>query len=95
MGGPGEGIPPAAHVSGQQQPGSGQEHQGRVRSLAPLQKAVCPGPGAQRTVSFNFLLDDFFTKIPGRTSLAVHWLRVGLPVQGRWVRSLLWDDPMC
>ena len=25
----------------------------------------------------------------------VQWLRIHLPVQGTWVRSLVWEDPTC
>ena len=32
--------------------------------------------------------------LPG-TSLAVQWLRIGLPMQGTWVRSLVWEDSTC
>lgn len=31
----------------------------------------------------------------GRNFLLVHWLRVDLPMQGTWVRSLVWEDPTC
>ena len=39
-----------------------------------------------RTVEFR----KFF-----RTSLVVQWLRIHLPVQGTWVRSLVQEDPTC
>ena len=29
------------------------------------------------------------------TSLVVQWLRIRLPMQGTWVRSLDWEDPTC
>ena len=29
------------------------------------------------------------------TSLVVQWLRIHLPMQGAWVRSLVWEDPTC
>ena len=29
------------------------------------------------------------------TSLVVQWLRLCLPMQGTWVRSLVWEDPTC
>ena len=32
-------------------------------------------------------------KGPGGTSLVLQWLRVCLPMQGTWVRSLVWEDP--
>ena len=30
-----------------------------------------------------------------RTSLVVQWIRVQLPMQGTWVRSLVLEDPAC
>ena len=29
------------------------------------------------------------------TSLVVQWIRICLPVQGTWVRPLIWDDLTC
>ena len=29
------------------------------------------------------------------TSLAAQWLRIHLPMQGTWVRALVWEDPTC
>ena len=29
------------------------------------------------------------------TSLVAQWLRIRLPVQGTWVRTLVWEDPTC
>ncbi|KAJ8782452.1 hypothetical protein J1605_010160 [Eschrichtius robustus] len=29
------------------------------------------------------------------TSLVAQWLRIRLPMQGIWVRSLVWEDPTC
>ena len=29
------------------------------------------------------------------TSLVVQWLRIRLPMQGTWVRSLVREDPTC
>ena len=28
-------------------------------------------------------------------SLVVQWLRICLPMQGTWIRSLAWEDPTC
>ena len=28
-------------------------------------------------------------------SLVAQWLRVCLPMQGTWVRALVWEDPTC
>ena len=30
-----------------------------------------------------------------RASLVAQWLRVCLPMQGTWVRALVWEDPTC
>ena len=30
-----------------------------------------------------------------RASLVAQWLRIHLPMQGTWVRSLAWEDPTC
>ena len=32
-------------------------------------------------------------KMGGRTSLVAQWLRIHLPMQGTWVRALVWEDP--
>ena len=29
------------------------------------------------------------------TSLVAQWLRIRLPMQGTWVRSLVWEDLTC
>ena len=34
-------------------------------------------------------------KIKIRASLVVQWLRICLPMQGTWVRALVWEDPTC
>ena len=28
-------------------------------------------------------------------SLVAQWLRIHLPMQGTWVRALVWEDPTC
>ena len=30
-----------------------------------------------------------------RASLLAQWLRICLPMQGTWVRALVWEDPTC
>ena len=30
-----------------------------------------------------------------RASLVAQWLRIHLPIQGTWVRALVWEDPTC
>ena len=39
----------------------------------------------------------FFTlkKKNSWASLVVQWLRIRLPMQGTWVRALVWEDPTC
>ena len=32
---------------------------------------------------------------PDWASLVVQWLRICLPMQGTWVRALVWEDPTC
>ena len=34
-------------------------------------------------------------KILSRVSLMAQWLRICLPMQGTWVRALVWEDPTC
>ena len=31
----------------------------------------------------------------GGTSLVAQWIRICLPMQGTWVRTLVWEDPTC
>ena len=33
--------------------------------------------------------------LPLGTSLVAQWLRIRLPMQGTWVRALVWEDPTC
>ena len=30
-----------------------------------------------------------------RASLVAQWLRIRLPMEGTWVRALVWEDPTC
>ena len=30
-----------------------------------------------------------------RASLVAQWLRIFMPMQGTWVRALVWEDPTC
>ena len=36
-----------------------------------------------------------YLKYIERASLVAQWLRVCLPMQGTWVRSLVWEDSTC
>ena len=35
------------------------------------------------------------SKKKARASLVAQWLRICLPMQGTWVRALVWEDPTC
>ena len=37
----------------------------------------------------------FVKKLKIGASLVVQWLRICLPMQGTWVRALVWEDPTC
>ena len=37
----------------------------------------------------------FRLKREGGTSLVAQWLRIHLPMQGTWLRSLVQEDPTC
>ena len=37
----------------------------------------------------------YSTKLTVRNSLVTQWLRIHLPMQGTWVRSLVWEGPTC
>ena len=39
--------------------------------------------------------DITIVNIYAGTSLVVQWLRICLPMQGTWVRALVWEDPTC
>ena len=45
------------------------------------------------------LIRDIFTvnlkKKEWWASLVAQWLRICLPMQGTWVRALVWEDPTC
>ena len=34
-------------------------------------------------------------KVAPWASLVAQWLRIRLPMQGTWVRALVWEDPTC
>ena len=51
------------------------------------------GGGGGTLVSLSVRLRD--TKELGQASLVAQWLRVCLPMQGTWVRALVWEDPTC
>ena len=41
----------------------------------------------------NQLLADSYQNSTSGTSLVAQWLRIHLPMQGTWVRALVWEDP--
>ena len=43
----------------------------------------------------NILRNGGLKFIPIRASLVAQWLRSCLPMQGTWVRALVWEDPTC
>ena len=45
-------------------------------------------------LSFHIWLISL-SKMFSRASLVTQWLRVCLPMQGTWVRALVWEDPTC
>ena len=45
-------------------------------------------------VSTGFVTSCLSSK-EGGTSLVAQWLRIRLPMQGTWVRALIWEDPTC
>ena len=36
-----------------------------------------------------------FKSPPAGASLVAQWLRIRLPMQGTWVRALVWEDATC
>ena len=51
--------------------------------------------GYQKLMSKGNFFWTHIKKIDSGTCLVVPWLRICLPVQGTWVRSLLWEDSIC
>ena len=43
----------------------------------------------------NFISSKTVFQKRGRASLVAQWLRICLPLQGTWVRALVWEDPTC
>ena len=39
--------------------------------------------------------NGYHQKLYKRASLVAQWLRICLPMQGTWVRALVWEDPTC
>ena len=52
--------------------------------------------GPIKLKSFSIAKENIHkTKRQPGTSLVVQWLRIRLPMQGTWVRSLVQEDPTC
>ena len=51
-------------------------------------KSFCELPGLS-------LVPFRFEELCLRTCLVLEWIRIRLPVQGTWVRSLVQEDPTC
>ena len=48
-----------------------------------------------KNFSTSLAIREMQIKITMRASLVAQWLRVCLPMQGTWVRALVWEDPIC
>ena len=48
-----------------------------------------------REVSPNFFFENSYQVPVSRASLVPQWLRIHLPTQGTWVRTLVWEDSTC
>ena len=48
-----------------------------------------------KTIAQNTSIRDGGSITLRRASLVVQWLRICLPMQGTWVRALVWEDPTC
>ena len=47
------------------------------------------------TIHINLTNIMLIKKARDRASLVAQWLRICLPMQGTWVRALVWEDPTC
>ena len=45
--------------------------------------------------STSLIIREMQIKTTMRASLVAQWLRICLPMQGTWVRALVWEDPTC
>ena len=49
----------------------------------------------QLPITFERTQGTHCQKKSHRASLLAQWLRICLPMQGTWVRALVWEDPTC
>ena len=63
--------------------------QEEVNGISVLNFLCCPGWVDRYWLILNF---DILISWLG-TSLVAQWLRICLPMQGTWVRALVWEDP--
>ena len=69
-----------------------------IKKKGGLFSTVCLGPAIVICLwpsPVTFLNRINSLKIHSRASLVAQWLRVCLPMQGTWVRALVWEDPTC
>ena len=52
-------------------------------------------PGLLGTFEHMERMFSLLSKVGDGASLVVQWLRFHLPMQGTWVRALVWEDPTC
>ena len=71
----------------------GQEKHIRLSEEAQMEtQHIFPGEKKVKQITLKF---NCLKKIVGGTSLVAQWLRIRLPIQGTWVRSLVQEDPTC
>ena len=50
----------------------------------------------QKLIVKELISEDSQSRFLGHgASLVAQWLRICLPMQGTWVRALVWEDPTC
>ena len=62
----------------------------RVMNLGMILYTICR---AQYKMRIEHSLIKNYEDFQDRTSLEVQWVRVCLPMQGTWIRFLVWEDP--